>query len=275
MRENFLNYKNYFWLWFSALVVTISSLFYIYDSPIGGRNGGTVLGYTLGVIATIGIIYLMWYGIRKRAYYAKHTTLKAVLSSHIWLGLSLLIIVPLHAGFSFGYNVHTLTYLLLVLTVLSGVWGVFMFSAYPKELYSQRGGGTTKQLTTSILHLSEDIHNLISGGEVKKSDAFVMIATRIDFPFIPSVWRSIRKERPEPLETSQTASLIERIPSAEQPDALTLVELVNKKRKLVSQLQDETRAQAFIRGWLFAHLPLSIGLCVTLLIHILSVFYYR
>ncbi len=100
--ETFFNYRNYRWLWINIIVLGFLVAIYVHDTPIGGRNGGTAVGYVYGSLATAGILYLMWFGIRKRSYSAKYTTLKGCLSAHVWLGIALSIIVPLHAGFHFG-----------------------------------------------------------------------------------------------------------------------------------------------------------------------------
>ena len=179
-RESFVDLKNFFWLWFSLLLVVASGIAYCFDDSIGGRNGGTTLGYTLGAISTIGILYLMWYGIRKRSYHAKHTTLKAVLSSHIWIGVALVFIVAFHSGFSYGWNVHTLTYGLMLVTVVSGIWGALLFRSLPLELRSQRGGATIAQLAATLHALSVNINELISSDKTPRSDAFLKMAGELN-----------------------------------------------------------------------------------------------
>jgi hypothetical protein len=250
---------------------------YVIDKPIGGRNGGTVLGYSLGVIAALGIAYLMYYGIRKRSYHAKVTTLKATLSAHVWIGLSLLYLVPLHSGFSFGLNVHTLAYVLMVIVVLSGLWGVFMYEKLPLQLKSQRGGGTIRVLLEQIKSLSDDI-SAVSGtsktSNVERSDAFLKMLEALDFSFVPSLRRSLFKANPRSINKNRSAQFLQQLPRDEQESGLKLIGLVNKKRELVCRVQDEARALTWIRLWLFIHLPISIALCVALFIHIFSVFYY-
>jgi hypothetical protein len=273
MKETFLSHNKYLWLRYCTLAILVSAIFYYFDSSIGGRNGGTVLGYTLGTISTAGILYLMWYGIRKRSYYSKTTTLKAVLSSHVWIGVALLILVPLHSGFSFGTNVHTLAYALMVATILSGIWGVFMFREYPYALSSQRGGGTISQLSSSVYLLSQDIADAAAPG--KRSDEFMTLVRAINFSFSPSLLRSLARNVPAELDAAKVAKLLEQIPSGEQAAAINFIELINKKRALVVQLQEEARAQALIRGWLALHLPLSFALCIAVAIHIFAVFYFR
>ena len=41
---------------------------YLWWQPAGGHNGGTWLGYTLGTIGALLILWLMLFGVRKRRY---------------------------------------------------------------------------------------------------------------------------------------------------------------------------------------------------------------
>ena len=72
----------------------------------------------------------------------------------------------LHCGFSFGLNVHTLTYVFMVLTIATGVWGIIMYHSLPTKLYSQRGGGSIKERLAAIYELNENclwhIHLMIT-----------------------------------------------------------------------------------------------------------------
>jgi hypothetical protein len=279
-RETFLSFRGFLWFWISCGIVVISVVLYVLDDSIGGRNGGTVLGYSLGVLATAGILYLMWYGIRKRSYYARITTLRAVLSSHVWIGVALVFIVPLHSGFSFNYNVHTLAYVLMLLTIATGVWGVVLFRRYPYSLASQRGGASTSQLAASIYSISEDIRNILGNREIQRSDEFLEVAHKLRSDSeTGSLWKSLWKSlffhlNDHPDDDNRIAHLIEKLPSHEQTDALSLVTLVKKKISLERKISEEAKAIFLLRAWLYLHVPLSFALCVSLFIHIFSVFYY-
>jgi hypothetical protein len=278
-RETFLSYRGYLWLWICVLSLTVLWGVYLVDNPLGGPNGGTVLGYTYGGIATAGILYLMYYGIRKRSFYAKVSTLKGTLSAHVWIGITLIFIVPLHSGFSFGLNVHTLAYVLMLITIFSGIWGVVMYERLPLDIRSQRGGGTMRVLLEQINALSADIVRLAgvdpaSKSSSPKSDAFLGMLQKIDFSYSPSLFRSLRATNPKAIDPKQAAGLMSSLAPAEQEDALKLIALVNRKRELVCRTQDEARALTWVRLWLFIHLPVSFGLVVALAVHIFSVFYY-
>lgn len=275
-RDTYLSYKGYKWLWICSAAVAFMWLIYGWHDPIGGPSGGSWLGYTYGVIATAGILFLMYYGIRKRSFYAKRTTLKGTLAAHVWIGVALILVVPLHSGFSFGWNVHTLAYVLMVIVIASGIWGVVMYAEQPAELRSQRGGGTPKQLLGQIRSLSEEIEELIGGTTETSlmSDSFLKMLTSIDFMFEPSLKRALAGRNPKQIDRKQIAKLVAKLPKDEQETGLKLVGLVNKKRELVCRLQEEARAQTWVRLWLYIHLPISFALMAAVIIHILSVFYY-
>ncbi|HMP47529.1 MAG TPA: hypothetical protein PKA63_02535 [Oligoflexia bacterium] len=284
------------WLWIALIITVGSFVLYFYSDPVGGRNGGTVVGYFLGVLSTIGIIYLMWYGIRKRSYYARYTTLKGVLSSHIWIGIALIFIVPLHSGFSFGWNLHTATYVIMLLTIATGIWGVFLFRAYPQRLSSQRGGPSANQLATAIYSVKNEIRDIISAST--RSDSFFKMIQSLDFESdnrpvsrnksgskgsdfkvsgdisTTSIWRLLFSKLPRELSEEESAKILADIPREEEQAALSCMQLIHKKRDLYNALIKEARANTIIRGWLFLHVPLSVGLCVLLLLHIFSVFFY-
>ena len=89
VQENFITYRNFKWLWFTLIALLLCTVVYIVDTPVGGPNGGTTVGYTFGIISTIGVIWLMAYGIRKRAYGSSLGTVEGWLAAHVWIGIGL------------------------------------------------------------------------------------------------------------------------------------------------------------------------------------------
>ena len=90
-------------------------------------NGGSWYGYTLGTIGALLILWLTLLGIRKRAMTRGRWSLKAWTAAHVYLGLSLIVIATLHTGFQFGWNVHTLAYALMMLVIVSGIYGISVY----------------------------------------------------------------------------------------------------------------------------------------------------
>src|SRR5439155_20890651 len=126
--EGFLRYRSFRWLKIALLLSLAAILGYALIDVEPHPNGGSAYGYTLGTIATLLILWLTLLGVRKRAMTPGTWSLKAWTSAHVYLGLSLIAIATLHTGFQFGWNVHTLAYVLMMLVIASGIYGIIAYS---------------------------------------------------------------------------------------------------------------------------------------------------
>jgi hypothetical protein len=265
--ETFFSYRGYRWMWICLGTLLACAAVYILDNPVHGRNGSTTIGYTYGSLAALGILYLMWFGIRKRAYYAHATTLKGCLAAHVWLGLALVVLVPLHCAFSFGWNVHTLAYVLMTATVLSGLWGAIQYVRFAPAIHSHRGGGTPKRLIEQLDLLRGEVDAMAR----EKSDAFLKLLHLAAPSPRPGTHRW---EETEPAR-EEVAALVAALPDAEREEGVKLVTLASRRFELARELRHEVSVTNRMRAWLFLHVPLSFALLAALAIHIFSVFYYR
>src|SRR6476646_5385668 len=127
MHQSFLSYRRKFYLWVALGLCAAAIVAYAWHHPRSPPNGGTWLGYTLGTIGALLILWLTALGIRKRSYRSRLGTVQGWVSAHVYLGLALLVIVTLHTGFQFGWNIHTVAYGLMWLVIVSGLVGI---SAY-------------------------------------------------------------------------------------------------------------------------------------------------
>ncbi len=125
MHQSILSYRKSRYLWWASTVCIASIVAYWMHDPMVPPNGGTWLGYTLGGIGAVLILWLMWFGIRKRSYRSRVGSLQGWLSAHVYLGLGLITVVTLHTGFQFGWNIHTLAYVLMLLVIATGLVGVY------------------------------------------------------------------------------------------------------------------------------------------------------
>src|SRR4051795_3980649 len=132
--EGFLRHKGFRWLKIALFLCLVAALAYGLVDVQPRPNGGSSIGYTLGTIATLLILWLTMLGLRKRAMTRGRWSLKAWTSAHVYLGLSLIVVATLHTGFQFGWNVHTLAYALMMLVIASGVYGMAVYATLPKRL---------------------------------------------------------------------------------------------------------------------------------------------
>ena len=269
-----LEYRDYRYLKLAMLVVVAVIFAYgWYKYPLG-HYGGTPLGYTLGTIAALLIFWLMWLGVQKRRY---RTTgdVKGWLSAHIYLGTSLIVIATLHAAFQVGWNVHTLAYVLMMVVIASGFYGVYTYLRFPSLMTENLAEDTLESLTLKIADIDREARRLALGmsDEVNRAVLASIQETRIG----GGVYAQLR-ERVSKCPTSAAVKLIKaRAASVKGEDARKhqdLYGMMLRKERLVGRARTDIRYKAIMDMWLFFHVPLSVALVAALVAHIVAVFFY-
>jgi hypothetical protein len=270
--ETFAGHRQFFWMWASIAALGVMIVAYLYDHPIGGRNGGTTLGYVYGGIASAGILFLMWYGMRRRHAYASGSgTLKGWLSAHIWIGAALTLVVPMHAGFKVARNLHSMPYVLMLLTCLSGLWGAWSYVRYPPRMRAQREGSTTRGLVEQLERASREIAAMVAG----KSAEFAAVARRLDVEFKPSALRIVLARAYPMVTREKVYELLGTLPRKEYSAALELTKVAYGRRRIANLLIEEAGMAARMRVWLYLHVPLSFACVAAVLAHVFWVLFYR
>src|ERR1700694_5400649 len=129
-----LEYARFRWFKAALALCALGAAGHLWHEPPLKPYGGTWLGYVLGTIGAVLIVWLMWYGVRKRRYLSTVGTVQGWVSAHIYLGTALVVVATLHTGFELGWNVHTLAYVLMLLVVASGFYGVFVYMQAPRAM---------------------------------------------------------------------------------------------------------------------------------------------
>lgn len=265
--ETFVNYRGYRWLWINVAFTALLIAWYLVDTPIGGPRGGTLYGYTVGTLSALAVAYLLWFAVRKRSHFSGKSTLKGCLAVHVWLGIFVSIWVALHAGFNLHFNVHSLAYILLLLVVITGIWGVFLYRRLPADITSNRGGASLKALKDEAERIDDQIDAIIKGDVLL---APMSQALRTEKPEL-RIFRSIPYLE---FDRYKAQSLLIEIPSDKMDVALKLIGLIDKEYETFYRLARESRVLAQLKFWLYIHVPVSVGLAGALTIHIISVFCY-
>jgi hypothetical protein len=291
VHESFLAFRRRRYLWLAILLSVASIAAFLLDDPQEPANGGTTLGYILGTLGALMIVWLAWIGIRKRRYSSTAGTLQAWLSAHVYLGLALPLIVLLHAGFQLGVNVHSLAFLLMLLVILSGLYGVFVYLKYPERISTNRGGSSRPELFDQL----QDIDSRSSRIAAQLPAAFAALvqsgSSRTQLG--GTLWSRLRGEDNSSISlpdqgqgdavsnAGQEAALdwlADEQSRASDADVVARISelsaLLRNKRKLLRQIREDLRLQASMELWLYFHVPLSTGLLVALLVHIVTVFFY-
>ena len=274
VHESFLIYRGLKFFWYAIALVFISIVLYIMHNPLVEPNGGTWLGYSLGVISAALVLWLTWFGIRKRQYALSATKLKVWLSAHIYFGLALVVTATLHSGFQIGWNIHSIAYIFMLLTVLSGVIGVYIYARYPKLMTKNRAGLSLDEMMGQISELDQDI--LKAGQQLPEeiNTALFKAATKTSIG-----GNIIEKLNPKNVDcpTLEARNLIEKKfadMGLRDQNISRVIALLAKKTKLLRRARRDVQIKVILRIWLFFHIPLAIGLLAALFSHILSVFFY-
>ena len=316
-RPTVMKYENYLYLKIMSLVAATALLAYaVFQPDEGEAYGGTVMGYVLGTVALLMVLWLTWYGIRKRMTpkvqdqravtvrrsmkaaspkdsfkkrkktdRRKHAardswlyggTLQGWLSAHIYTGSFLVIIATLHSGMHFSWNIHTLSYVLMLLVIASGFYGTYAYLNYPRLITQNIGDDTLKSLLEKISELDElaRIRALGLPDEVNQLALKSRQNTRLGGNLLQQLIGT-QRNCPTEYAAQQLQKLGDKYIKEDQPKLMRdLYSVMLRKQTLVLRVRQEVMLRARLQFWLYLHVPLTIALLAALLTHILAIFFY-
>ena len=268
--EGFLRHKRFRWLKIAILVSLIALVGYI-AADVGPRPyGGSWYGYTLGTIGALLIVWLALLGIRKRAMTRGRWSLKAWTSAHVYLGLALIVVATLHTGFQFGWNIHTLAYALMLLVIISGIFGAAAYATLPAALSNNREEFTLAQMVEGIRAVDRQL--LAAAQPLAQDYAALVQSASEESPFAAGLMRRLSGRYPR-CATERAIGIFNRAGNADP--AIDRTEVLLRRRKAqLDRLRRQMRLKALLEVWLYIHVPATIALIAALTAHIVSVFYY-
>ncbi len=274
MHEGFLVYAGFRYLKLATFLCVASIALYAWHMPPDEPNGGTWLGYGLGGIGATLILWLMWFGVRKRKY-GTTDKLQGWLSAHVYLGLSLIIVATLHTGFQFGWNLHTLAYTLMMVVIASGFFGIYAYARYPRLMTENRRGITNDEIYAEIGELDRECRQLASA--MPDEIAALVLVSCNETSIGGSILRQLSGHDPN-CGTDRAFAGIRDLASsagaAHGGDIRKLISLLGKKSTLLRTMRRDVQLKAMLEIWLYFHVPLSFALLAALVGHVISVFFY-
>jgi hypothetical protein len=273
--ESFLAYRRFRWFKIALALCVFFIIVYALVDITPRPNGGSWEGYTLGTIAALLIVWLALLGIRKRAMTRGRWSLKGWTSAHVYLGLSLIVIATLHTGFQFGWNIHTLAYVLMMLVIFSGVYGIFVYGMLPQGLSDSRSEMTGPQMIDAINQLDKQIQQ--AAQPLSDADSEVVLGSLGEDPFGGGVWRRIAGRYPKCGNREALRIMRGRLAESTGKEAVPIekiVQLLERKAAALQRVRGYVQRRALLEIWLYVHVPMTFACIAALIAHIISVFFY-
>lgn len=271
--EGFLSHRGFHWLKRGLVLCLVAALAYALADVQPRPNGGTWLGYTLGTIGTGLIVWLSLLGLRKRTMTPGAWSLKAWTSAHVYLGLALIVVVTLHTGFQLGWNVHSLAYVLMLLVIASGVFGIVVYAVLPAALSSNREEMTQSQMIEALHAVDRQLEDAAQPLDRRWTEA--VLAALGEGAAASGLWQRLSGTS-RGGATQQAIDSFNRAAAAEAADpALIRVEaLLQRRHAQLGRMRRHVRLKALLEIWLYVHVPATFALLAALTAHVVSVFYY-
>ncbi len=275
--EGFLNHRRARWAKVAGIISLVALLAYMLTDPTPRHNGGTWLGYTLGSIGAGMIVWLSLLGVRKRVIGARPFSLKGWTSAHVYLGLSLIVIGTLHTGFQLGWNVHTLAWALMMIVILSGLWGISLYATVPERLSANRGEVTQQQMLEAIRTLDRQMD--LAAQPLGADDAALVRMSLEQCRIAGSLGQRLSGNYTSDGNALALAAISEKVMagmrSGRSDERLQQIQfLLERKEAALAQTRRHIRMKAQLELWLYIHVPVTVALLAALFAHIISVFLY-
>jgi hypothetical protein len=295
IHHNLLKYRDARYLWWSLGVGAASVALYLSQNPNEPRSGGTWQGYVLGTFGGVLIVWLTLLGIRKRRYRSRLGTVQGWTSAHVYLGVMLLLVATLHCAGQFGWNVHTLAYVLMCVVVGSGLVGLYMYLVNPRLLSDIRAGGSRDALFAELFELDNKGREYARDSNPDVQTAVLSSIARTALGggvaaqlFGRDASKFVRTGAETGTNRSTTVPNVDqqpiidfvaaRVPRAnkrtEAANLQALLSVLSRRQAILRRLRRDVRLQGWLTIWLYVHVPVTIGLLAALVAHIVTTFVY-
>ena len=190
------------WLVFVLCAVAAASVWFFgftySGNPPAWPGGSSLPGLTFGVLGGILILFefLLWF--RKKVRVWRIGRAQTWLRAHIWLGLLCGPLLVYHSGLRLGGPLSTVLMILLLIVLVSGVWGLVLQNLLPTRMLEQIPAETIySQIDRLSSQLSAEARELVratcgpdDGGGGSAEEAAARPRTSSSAPFAP--WATSR-----------------------------------------------------------------------------------
>jgi hypothetical protein len=271
------------WLIASLIILGVATTIYVIcaaSSP-AGPSGGSAIGLAFGIAGSLCMIFAGLLAARKKVPVWRLGRAQTWMRGHLWLGLLSLPLILFHGGFRFGGLLTSVLMVLLIVVVVSGIFGAVlqhymppvMTTRIPMETIFEQIDRVRAQLLDEADKMVEaacgplTLQNAAPTAAARSSLATAMIATTDTLPLRNFYSRDMRPFLQQ--KHVHNAALAIRAKAAgifEGLRTLLPTELHGTVKNLEDiceeerQLRRQIRYHHWLHGWLMLHVPLSLAL---------------
>ena len=250
-------------------------------SSSAGPSGGSAIGLAFGIAGSLCMIFAGLLAARKKVPVWRLGRAQTWMRGHLWLGLLSLPLILFHGGFRFGGPLTSVLMVLLLIVVLSGIFGAalqhymppVMTTRIPMETIYEQIDRVRAQLLDEADKMVEvacgplNLQNPAPTAGAGSSVATTTIATTDTLPLCTFYSRDmrpfLRQQRAQDAALSNPAKsagifegLRTLLPVALHATVKNLEDICEEER----QLRRQIRYHHWLHGWLMVHVPLSLAL---------------
>jgi hypothetical protein len=271
------------WLLASLIIFGVATAIYVAYAAASpaGPSGGSAIGLMFGIAGSLCMIFAGLLAARKKVPVWRLGRAQTWMRGHLWLGLLSLPLILFHGGFRFGGPLTTVLMVLLIVVVLSGIFGAalqhymppVMTTRIPMETIFEQIDRVRAQLLAEADEMVEaacgplNFQDKSAGAGARSSVATATIATTDALPLCNFYSRDLRPFLQQ--SRAQNPSLSNRVKATGVFEGLrtllpvtlhgtvkNLEEICEEER----QLRRQITYHHWLHGWLMLHVPLSLAL---------------
>ena len=272
--SNIFDYKRYRYFKLAVVIILIAFAAYLIFEPAVGHYGGSWLGYSLGTASAALVFLLAWYGVRKRRYRSSGTT-QGWLSAHIYLGTALTFLATFHSGLHFGLNIHTVTYGILLVVVVSGFFGNYAYMIYPRLMTENMGEDNLDGLLLRIAESDKMARQiaLLMPDDINDTVSRACRETSIGVSLLEQL-KGFQPDCPSAMAVQELTVLGNDLPIEHRKLYRDLYSIMVRRESLVRRARQDLMYRARMGFWLYFHVPFAIALLMAMVAHVIAVFFY-
>jgi hypothetical protein len=264
------------WIWATAGLAAGAVLLHLalgWDTP-GGLTGGMQVGLWYGIAGSALMLFAGALSLHRRLPVrwwlgARRTWLKG----HLWLGLLSGVLILCHSGYRWGGPLEVALWVVLIVTVLSGVLGLVLQQVLPRAITTRiQSEAPVEQVPFICDVLRREADALVAGAKADDStlDQLRLLYEKVR-PFLAAEYDR-GSLLADPLQAEVLFGRVRALPdSAAVAGVIDRLEVFCDERR---QLGQQARLHRWLHGWLLIHIPVTVVLLVLGVAHAWACLYY-